>query len=155
MATLKDYIKLCEDKKPLVEARGCQRCGSDKILGFSGKCSDLCFATYKGVEKDGYVPSGIGIDQNDGYGDYVQGDLCLACGQMQGKFPIPDKKIAEVFGKEVISNKSTKPRDTSGFRLRGDGTWEAIGKEVRSNKSTKQVMPRDQSQWDPGTFFKS
>jgi hypothetical protein len=92
-----------EDKKPLLEGQGkCQKCGSDKILTFSGKCSDLCYTSFKGIELDGYVPAGIGIDQNDGYGDYVQGDLCLACGQMQGRFPISDKALAAVFGKNVV-----------------------------------------------------
>src|ERR1700735_917563 len=102
MATIRELINLCEDKQPLAEAKnGCKRCGSDKILSFSGKCSDLCWTSYKGIEKDGYVPSGIGIDQQ-GYGDYVEGDLCLNCGQMQGKFPISDQKLAKVFGTPKI-----------------------------------------------------
>jgi len=107
MKSLRELMVLCEDKSVLSESKkGCQRCGSDCILQFSGKCSDLCWVKYKGVENDGYVPSGIGIDQNDGYGDYVQGDLCLKCGQMQGRFPISQKNINAVFGKGAAEPKT-------------------------------------------------
>ena len=45
----------------------CQTCKSDRVVEITSKCSDLCFTTYKGREKDGYVPQDIGI----GGGDYV------------------------------------------------------------------------------------
>jgi hypothetical protein len=64
----------------------CQRCESDRILEIVGKTSDLCWARYKEKEHDGYVPTGIGVD--DGTGDYLDFSLCLQCGQVQGKFPI-------------------------------------------------------------------
>lgn len=34
-------------------------------------------------EKDGYVPSDMGI----GGGDYIEFEWCLDCGQIQGTFP--------------------------------------------------------------------
>lgn len=64
----------------------CQRCGSDRILDISAKCSDLCFSKFKGTEKDGYVPRANGV----GGGDYVEVAVCLECGQAQGEFPAPD-----------------------------------------------------------------
>jgi hypothetical protein len=63
----------------------CQKCTSDRILEINGKTSDLCFARFKGKEYDGYVPCGFGVD--DGTGDYLEFDLCLECGQVQGKWP--------------------------------------------------------------------
>lgn len=74
----------------------CQRCNSDKILNFSAKCSDQFSCTYKGEGYRGLVPQGIGI--NDQYGDFVEGDLCLNCGQVQGKFPLPDPKLIDEEG---------------------------------------------------------
>jgi hypothetical protein len=62
---------------------GCQKCKSEKILRFSGKVSDLFNWDLPDREGDGYVPKGIGL----GGGDYVKGDLCLDCGQLQGEWP--------------------------------------------------------------------
>jgi len=53
----------------------CQRCGSDRILDISAKCSDLCFSKFKDIEKDGYVPGARGV----GGGNYV--DLGLGRGE--------------------------------------------------------------------------
>jgi hypothetical protein len=36
------------------------------------------------VYHDGYVPRALGI----GGGDYIEFEVCLNCGQMQGKYPI-------------------------------------------------------------------
>lgn len=66
----------------------CQRCESDRIMTVSGKCSDLCCANINGNDHDGYVPKDIGL--KDRYGDYVELDYCLNCGQIQGKWPIPE-----------------------------------------------------------------
>ena len=113
MSDLRQLINLCEDKQIITEARGCQRCGSDALLQFSGKCSDLCWTMYKGQENNGYVPSGIGIDQNDGYGDYVQGNLCMKCGQMQGRFPISQRNLIKVFGKDVAEPRENVSKMTA------------------------------------------
>lgn len=67
----------------------CKTCKSERVAGLSAKCSDMCFINYPdGSEKDGYVPSDIGI----GGGDYVEFDWCMDCGQIQSEFPvaIPD-----------------------------------------------------------------
>jgi len=74
----------------------CQRCGKDRVMFVSAKCSDLCVAEYRGVEHDGYVPKGINIDR---WGDYVDVKFCLECGQIQGKWPIPDPDQSEWSGK--------------------------------------------------------
>jgi len=64
----------------------CQRCGSDRIIEISAKCSDLCCAAFKGKETDGYAP---GVRAVCG-GDYVEPAICLECGQAQGEWPAPD-----------------------------------------------------------------
>lgn len=70
----------------------CHRCNSERILHAQGKCSDLCFASIgNGKFHDGYVPEGLNI----GGGDEMEIDLCLDCGQAQGKFPVPRHKLEE------------------------------------------------------------
>jgi len=79
----------------------CQRCNSTRILDFCGKTSDLFSCTFQGQSYDGYVPENIGI--NGTYGDYLEGELCLDCGQMQGEFPVSAKQLIEfIEGIEVI-----------------------------------------------------
>ena len=70
----------------------CQRCKSDRILHIHGKCSDMFDMEYKGVSGNGYVPKNLffGID---GYGDYVEMDFCLECGQIQSKFPVSESAV--------------------------------------------------------------
>ena len=66
----------------------CQRCQSERILRFSAKCSDMFSGELGDKTWEGYVPAGVGI----GGGDYIEGDLCLTCGQLQGMFPITDRE---------------------------------------------------------------
>jgi hypothetical protein len=63
----------------------CTTCESNRVLSFSGKCSDLFNGRIQSKECNDYVPDDMGI----GGGDYVEGDLCLNCGQMQGTWPLP------------------------------------------------------------------
>jgi hypothetical protein len=70
----------------------CAHCGKDRILNISAKCSDLCHTNLGDLESNGYVPEGLGI----GNGDYLEFKLCLDCGQVQGKFPIPDEAVKSV-----------------------------------------------------------
>jgi hypothetical protein len=70
---------------------GCQKCGSKRVLFVSGKCNDLCFVEYDDVEKDGYVPDHLGI----GGGDYIEIEVCMECGQLQGEWPKDDESIKE------------------------------------------------------------
>ena len=61
------------------------KCGDSKrVASINAKCSDLCFFTGDGVERDGYVPYHMGV----GGGDYVEFDFCMDCGQIDGDFPL-------------------------------------------------------------------
>ena len=71
----------------------CQRCKKDRVIYVQGKTSDMCFVRYKDKEHDGYVPDSIGLKDDGAYGDYVQIEYCLECGQVQGKFPIDDETV--------------------------------------------------------------
>jgi hypothetical protein len=66
----------------------CQKCKSDRILEVCGKTSDMCFVRFKDTEQSDYVPDGLGICGPDSYGDYIEFDVCLECGQVQGKWPV-------------------------------------------------------------------
>lgn len=70
----------------------CQRCKSERVLHVSAKCSDLCFVSIGEKEKDGYVPGDVVFGEGQ-FGDYVRFDLCLDCGQMQGKWPNPPMSL--------------------------------------------------------------
>ena len=70
----------------------CDKCKSDRIMSISGKTSDLFSCQFKGIEHVGYVPSDIIIGK-DGWGDYINIDLCMECGKVQGKFPVSDSRI--------------------------------------------------------------
>ena len=68
----------------------CQCCGSERIMSFSAKCSDLFSMSVGGGEsKWGYVPDCF---LGEG-GDYVGGTVCLDCGQWQGSFPVKTPKM--------------------------------------------------------------
>ena len=62
----------------------CKNCKSKRTANITAKCSDMCFVSIGSKEKDGYVPG----DMNIGGGDYVEIELCLDCGMVQGKFPL-------------------------------------------------------------------
>lgn len=77
----------------------CQRCGSKRVLSAGGKCSDLFSASIDSLEVDGYVPDDLGI----GGGNYIEFDLCLDCGQLQGNFPLPTSLLEkEVCASELF-----------------------------------------------------
>lgn len=63
----------------------CQRCDSERIMTYSGKTGDRNIITIGDRDHNGYVPS----DLNIGDDDYVDFDVCLDCGQMQGTYPLP------------------------------------------------------------------
>lgn len=64
----------------------CQKCSSDRVISVQAKCSDCCWVHYKDMESDGYVPHEFGI----GGGDYIEIDLCIQCGTVQGEFPLAE-----------------------------------------------------------------
>lgn len=71
-------------------------CGSNRIARVTAKCSDLCWVQvpHLNAEKDGYVPTNIGLGDDE---DYVDVDFCLDCGRLQGKFPVSDAQIKKAF----------------------------------------------------------
>jgi hypothetical protein len=85
----------------------CQRCNSERILSAGGKCSDCFGASIGKTEITGYVPNDLAI----GGGDYIEFNLCLDCGQLQNKFPLPlskmehkpDEKEVEMFFEESFN----------------------------------------------------
>jgi len=68
----------------------CDRCGSERVMSISTKCSDRFTAQYGSFDYDGYAIEGIGIDDGE---DYVAFDFCLECGQIQGTWPKPEPKV--------------------------------------------------------------
>ena len=78
----------------------CQRCESERVMCGGGKSSDMnhFYVGDRAVWHDGssridrkpgvadYVPGGLNI----GGGDHIEFSVCLDCGQMQGKWPVPE-----------------------------------------------------------------
>lgn len=63
----------------------CQRCKSARVLSVCTKSSDLNHFELHGRERNGYVLGDLGV----GEGDYLDFEVCLDCGQMQGEYPRP------------------------------------------------------------------
>lgn len=72
----------------------CQKCKSERVASINGHCRDACFFDVPGVgSRDGYAPQNVGLKNS--YGDYVEFEYCLNCGQIQGEFPVPEKNVIE------------------------------------------------------------
>ena len=71
----------------------CQSCNSDRMMIVAGKCSDLggIAVNHLLIDHDGYMPYGLNV----GGGDYIELDVCLDCGQLQGEWPVDDSAVAE------------------------------------------------------------
>lgn len=69
----------------------CDKCGSERVLTISAKCSDMCSLSFLGKEKHGYVPHDLLI----GGGDYIKIDICLDCGKAQGIENVDDPEFYE------------------------------------------------------------
>lgn len=67
----------------------CNKCKSIRVLDMSAKCSDRFNCDLGTATHDGYVPLDMGI----GGGDYIELSMCLDCGQVQGKFPLPETDL--------------------------------------------------------------
>ena len=81
---------------PKENPMACQKCKSERVASINGKCSDMCFFKVPGYEtRNGYSPQGVGLKNS--YGDYVEFDYCLECGQIQGKFPVSEESVKAVF----------------------------------------------------------
>jgi len=85
----------------------CSKCSSNRVASISAKCSDLCFVHIQGEEHDGYVPDDMGI----GGGDYVEIDLCLNCGTVQGEWPLPECELEQPESSPSHSEFVPAPRD--------------------------------------------
>lgn len=67
-------------------------CTHSRIIGVSGKTSDMCYVSYNRKSHDGYVPNNINI----GGGDYIEFDYCADCGQILGvPWPLPQDLTLE------------------------------------------------------------
>jgi len=69
---------------------GCQRCGQENVASASGKVADAFILTWPGGKtQEGYVPpNGVcGLRAGDSH-DYMELDYCMACGQIQGSWPL-------------------------------------------------------------------
>ena len=73
----------------------CQRCGKNRLVEVFGKTSDCCNTEYKGRQRDGYVPTDIGLGNDS---DVIVLTYCLDCGQIQGKWPLPEPDTSEDTG---------------------------------------------------------
>lgn len=91
----------------------CQRCGEYCVAYCQAKCSDLFYMQWPGGrEQEGYVPPDdiCGV-RADGSEDYMSVYLCLACGQVQGKWPKKSvKKWLERGSRPVAEDKPKKKR---------------------------------------------
>jgi len=76
----------------------CTDCNSRRVLELTAKCSDCCGYSIGNLSGDGYVPQGLGI----GGGDYVEFNICLDCGQVQGQFPRPKSDLEQDASDEDI-----------------------------------------------------
>jgi hypothetical protein len=74
----------------------CSNCGSELLLNISAKCSDACFAKFGELEHEGYVPRIKGL----GGGDYINLQVCVACGQVQNLEPLTEPELREALGEE-------------------------------------------------------
>jgi hypothetical protein len=60
-------------------------------LKINAKCSDMCYASVPelGLEKDGYVPRGLGI----GGGDYIELTIDTETGKVDGWKPLSEQTL--------------------------------------------------------------
>jgi len=66
------------------------KCGSNRIAGIHGKCSDLGSVSIPHLD---FEHQGYQMDLGVGSGDYIDFELCLDCGQVQDFVPISDEEI--------------------------------------------------------------
>lgn len=71
-------------------------CGSDKFVSVSGKTSDLGFYQFGTLQREGYVPAGLGI----GAGSYLRFKFCISCGKIADFKPLTPEQVTESFGEE-------------------------------------------------------
>lgn len=70
--------------------KACQTCKQPRVIEVHAKCDDRCQVDVGRIAlPSNYVPSDLGI----GGGDYIHINVCLNCGQLQGKWPLPTSQL--------------------------------------------------------------
>jgi hypothetical protein len=67
----------------------CQRCSSTRLASIWSHAADRHVVNIGDKEHCDYMPTDLGI----GGGDDCRFIYCLDCGQIQGKFPVPETKL--------------------------------------------------------------
>jgi hypothetical protein len=67
----------------------CQNCKGERVANVTAKSSDLSHVSLGECERNGYLPDDMGI----GGGDYIEFSYCLACGQIQGQWPLEETDL--------------------------------------------------------------
>jgi len=82
------------------------KCGSDRTIRVSGKCSDLAFTQIDSIdfEHDGYIPH-LGLTPGLG-GDYIDLTICLDCGTVQEWSPKSDEDLVGTLKDEGLIESS-------------------------------------------------
>jgi len=81
----------------------CQKCNSYRVLIFNAHHTDTCHYEFKGINlgeyTGGYAPEIEGLCG----GDNIGGEICLDCGQIQGKWPrtfeLPEREDDTDYGR--------------------------------------------------------
>ena len=75
------------DSKSLVGSSDlvkCSRCGSPRIVEFSGRCKDMCTIQFHGATLNNGTDTYEGYPVILGKGDNLEVSICIECGQVQG-----------------------------------------------------------------------
>ena len=78
-----------------------ERCDSDQIVSIGAKCSDMCNVKWPSGKE--VYDEGAPCEINIGGGDYVEFEMCLECGKVQGTFPVAEPKDPEDDHYETLS----------------------------------------------------
>jgi hypothetical protein len=92
VAPANPFVEQAEKDAPPPQGKTCQTCKSPRLASITGKSVDLNNVQIGGKEHDGHVPTDMGIGDK-GYGDYIEIDWCLNCGQIQGRWPRAKTKL--------------------------------------------------------------
>jgi hypothetical protein len=94
----------------------CQNCDSERVVSVSAKCDeDSILVGLRDEEGQGELPDGIGI----GAGQFLDMELCLDCGQMQGDYPAPPMTLELSNEDDGEENDEDEDEDEDEFGERG------------------------------------
>jgi len=66
-------------------------CEHERTMTVGAKVNDGCSITLDDQRHVGYVPDMLNI----GGGDYLEFEVCADCGQMMGRWPLPNKALSK------------------------------------------------------------